>query len=241
MAKDRIFAQPLEKIGDFKFDENVASVFDDMIRRSIPIYEKIIFMLRILAGHYVKPNSNCYDLGCSLGASALSIAGGITQPDCKVFAVDLSEPMIRRCCDNVATVKPPTPVVVMCDDIRNIAIEKASMVVLNFTLQFLPPEDRDELLKKIYDGMLPGGVLVLSEKITHDNPVTRELLIDIYHDWKRSNGYSDMEVSQKRTALENVLKLDTMPYHLERLEKIGFKDCAQWFQCFNFASILAFK
>ncbi|MBN2640604.1 MAG: carboxy-S-adenosyl-L-methionine synthase CmoA, partial [Victivallales bacterium] len=155
--------------------------------------------------------------------------------------VDISEPMIQRCRKNVAVIKSKTPIEVLLEDIRNIQFQRASVVVLNFTLQFLPPEDREILLRKIYDGMLDGGVLILSEKITHENEFTRELLVDIYHDWKRSNGYSDMEVSQKRTALENVLKIDSLPTHIKRLETIGFKHCEQWFQCFNFISMLAFK
>lgn len=241
MAKDNIFAEPMEKIRDFRFDENVASVFADMIKRSIPGYENVIFMLRVLAERFAVADSNCYDLGCSLGASALSLQAGVKQSGCRIYAVDVSEPMIQRCRENVAAIKSAPPIEVLLEDVRNIQFQRASVVVLNFTLQFLPPEDREILLKNIYDGMLDGGVLILSEKITHENEFTRELLVDIYHDWKRSNGYSDMEVSQKRTALENVLKIDSLPSHIKRLEAIGFKHCEQWFQCFNFISMLAFK
>lgn len=241
MVKDNIFAQPLKKIEDFKFDEKVASVFANMIKRSVPGYENIIFMLRILAERFAAPNSNCYDLGCSLGASALSLQAGITQPGCKIFAVDNSEAMIKRCRENVAASHLATPIEAVCNDIRDIKFENASIVVSNFTLQFLPVADRKDLLQKIYNGMTDGGVLILSEKITHDNEFTRDLLIDIYHAWKCSNGYSQMEVSQKRSALENVLIPETFDAHRKRLYDIGFKHCEQWFQCFNFISMVAFK
>ncbi len=241
MKKDQIFAQPLDKVSGFKFDDKVASVFADMIKRSVPGYENIVFMLRVLAERFVVADSNCYDLGCSLGASALSLQTGIKQPGCRIYAVDNSQAMIERCRENVAAVPSPVTIETVCADIRDIEFTRASVVVLNFTLQFIPPADRDALLRKIYDGMLPGGIVVLSEKITHDNPFTRELLIDIYHDWKRSNGYSDLEVSQKRTALENVLFPETFDAHRARLERIGFQHCEQWFQCFNFISMVAFK
>ncbi len=241
MEKDRIFAQPLDKVSGFRFDDRVAAVFADMIKRSVPGYENIVFMLRVLAERFAVAESNCYDLGCSLGASALSLQAGIRHPGCRIYAVDNSAAMIARCSENVAASTLPTPIETVCADIRDIEFSRASVVVLNFTLQFLPVADREALLRKIYDGMLPGGIVVLSEKVTHDNPFTRDLLIDIYHDWKRNNGYSDLEISQKRTALEDVLIPETLAVHRERLASIGFKHCEQWFQCFNFISMVAFK
>ena len=240
MTRDNIFATINDNGGDFKFDDKVSAVFADMIRRSVPGYENIISMLSTLAARFATPDSNCYDLGASLGASAIAIRNGIKAPGCRIFAVDNSPHMIAKCRENTASSSLPTPIETICDDIRNIQFTRASIVVLNFTLQFLPTQDRLPLLAKIRQAMLPGAVLVLSEKITHHNPFTRQLLIDVYHDWKRSNGYSDLEISRKRSALENVLIPETIDSHRERLQLAGFSHSEQWFQCFNFISILAF-
>ena len=115
------------------------------------------------------------------------------------------------------------------------------MVVLNFTLQFITPEQRTELINRIAKNLVPGGLLVLSEKVTDQDNVCKELLIDLHHDFKRANGYSELEIAQKRTALENVMRPDSLSCHQERLTNAGFSHIAPWFQCFNFLSIVAIK
>lgn len=239
--KDNIFAQPLQTAEDFKFDDKVADVFPDMIKRSIPGYENVIIMSGLFAERFAQPDSNCYDLGCSLGATTLSMRARISQPGCRIIAVDNSESMVSRCRKIIDSNDSQVPVSVIQADIRNVDYQKNSLTVINFTLQFLPVEDRLPLLRKIYDSMLPGAALILSEKITFEDRENSELFIDIYHAWKAHNGYSEMEIRQKRNALENVMKPDTVRVHRERLAAAGFKRCEIWFQCFNFISLAAFK
>ncbi|WGW01502.1 carboxy-S-adenosyl-L-methionine synthase CmoA [Vibrio sp. YMD68] len=239
--KDAIFSAPIDKIGDFTFDERVAEVFPDMIQRSVPGYSNIISAIGMLAERFVKPHSNIYDLGCSLGAATLSMRRHIQQEGCTIFAVDNSAAMIERCKLHVNAYRSDTPVQVIEADIREIAIEDASIVVLNFTLQFLSPEDRYALLKKIHTGLRPGGILILSEKYVFDDDNANELLIDLHHDFKRANGYSELEVSQKRSAIENVMRPDSIDTHKKRFNKIGFSSSEVWFQCFNFGSMFAIK
>lgn len=239
--KDTIFAAPIEKLGDFTFDESVAEVFPDMIQRSIPGYSNIITAIGMLAERFVKADSNVYDLGCSRGAATLSVRRNIHQPNVKIIGVDNSPPMVERCRRHINAYHSDVPVEILCDDIRNIAIHNASMVILNFTLQFLPTEDRLSLLEKIYHGLNPNGVLVLSEKFRFTEEKINALLIDLHHQFKRANGYSELEVSQKRTALENVMRTDGIDLHKVRLKNIGFSQVELWFQCFNFGSMIAIK
>lgn len=239
--KDSIFSSPIDNIGNFSFDENVVEVFPDMIQRSVPGYSNIVSAIGMLAERFVKPNSTIYDLGCSLGASTLSIRRNIRQEGCKIISVDNSKAMVERCKLHVNAYRSDTPVDVIEADIREIEITDASMVVLNFTLQFLSPEDRQSLLEKIYAGLRPGGLLILSEKYVFGDQSANELLIDLHHDFKRANGYSELEISQKRSAIENVLIPDSIPQHKERLKDIGFSNVEVWFQCFNFGSMFAIK
>ncbi len=239
--KDTIFSAPIDKIGDFTFDERVVEVFPDMIQRSVPGYSNIISAIGMLAERFVKPNTQVYDLGCSLGAATLSIRRHIQQEGCNIIAVDNSHAMVERCKLHVNAYRSDTPVDVIEADIRDIEISNASMVVLNFTLQFLSPEDRYSLLEKIYAGLRPGGILIVSEKFVFDNESAHELLIDLHHDFKRANGYSELEISQKRSAIENVMLPDSIELHKERFAKLGFSSFEVWFQCFNFGSMFAIK
>jgi tRNA (cmo5U34)-methyltransferase len=240
-SKDAIYSLPQQQINDFQFDQSVAEVFPDMIQRSIPGYNTIIDSIGQLAGLYAQDKSQIFDLGCSLGAASIAIRRYIKAQDCKIIAVDNSPAMIDRCKLHLQAFKSDTPVEVICDDLQNIKIHDASMVVMNFTLQFIPPDQRLQILSTIYQGLKPGGILVLSEKLSHDTSSGNELLIDLHHEFKRRNGYSELEISQKRTALENVMLIDSFETHQKRLKKAGFSDVVMWFKCFNFASLVATK
>lgn len=239
--KDSIYAHPLGDISAFKFDEKIVTVFPDMIQRSVPGYSTIITAIGLLAKYYAQPNSNCYDLGCSLGAATLAMRDQINAENCQIIAVDNSTAMVATFKQTLAQLPAVNPIEVMCSDICEIAIQNASFVVLNFTLQFIPIEDRLQLLTTINNGLLPGGLLVLSEKLSSDDPRQNSLQTEMHHLFKKINGYSELEISQKRTALENVLIPESFRQHQERLTQAGFSSAEIWFQYFNFASIIAFK
>ncbi|AML58295.1 tRNA (cmo5U34)-methyltransferase [Serratia rubidaea] len=239
--RDTLFSAPIDKLGDWTFDERVAEVFPDMIQRSVPGYSNIISMIGMLAERFVQPNSQVYDLGCSLGAATLSMRRNISVADCKIIAVDNSPAMVERCRRHIDAFRADTPVEVIEADILDINIENASMVVLNFTLQFLEPADRLRLLQQVYRGLRPGGALVLSEKFSFEDAPVGELLFNMHHDFKRANGYSELEISQKRSMLEHVMLTDSVEAHKARLQQAGFEHAEVWFQCFNFGSLIALK
>ena len=240
-AKDRIYADPRAVIADFAFDEQVAEVFTDMINRSVPGYGTIISMIALLAARCVTPGSRCYDLGCSLGAASLAIARGVGRTPCRIVAVDNSTAMLDRARRILAALDTSPPIDLVCADAMDVVIEAASMVVLNFTLQFVPLELRKQLLQAIQRGMNPGGMLVLSEKIALPDADAQGIFTELHHGFKMAQGYSELEIGQKRAALEKVLLPETLEQHVQRLREVGFGTVEVWFQCFNFVSILALK
>ncbi len=240
-TKDSIYANPIPGITEFKFDDTVANVFPDMISRSVPGYQAMISAIGLLAGRFAQNNSLCYDLGCSLGAATLSMRHQIQADSCRIIAVDNSQAMLTGFKKVLAGDQASIEVDVVCSDIRDIVIADASVVVLNFTLQFIPVADRLVLLEKIYQGLLPGGILLLSEKLKFDDPRQQELQTEMHHAFKKAQGYSDLEISQKRSALENVLIPETFAEHKNRLSVAGFSSTEVWFQYFNFASMIALK
>jgi len=236
-SRDRLFDRH-GPVGDFVFDAAVARVFPDMISRSVPGYAAIINMIELLTGMHAQPGTRLYDLGCSLGASSIAMARGLMHSDCRIIAVDNAPAMLERAREHSAELGAPE-VEFRLADIRDVAIDSASVVVLNFTLQFLPREDRGVLLQRIREGLRPGGVLILSEKIAGDTPEADAALVAMHHAFKRQQGYSDLEISQKRSALEQVLLPETLGTHRQRLRDVGFTRAHTWFQCFNFVSIVA--
>jgi tRNA (cmo5U34)-methyltransferase len=239
--RDTLFAGPVAEIAGFRFDEDVVAVFPDMIKRSVPGYQTIIAMTGTLAERYAQANSNCYDLGCSLGASTLAMRRAINVTNCRIVAVDNSPEMIKRCKAILSAESSNVPVDLIRADILDSTIVDASMVVMNFTLQFIAPTLREKLIQEIYRGLKPGGIFILSEKIAFADQHLNELMVDLHHSFKRANHYSDLEISQKRTALDNVLLPETLTKHRARLHDAGFNKVEPWFQCFNFASLLAIK
>lgn len=223
--------------GDFVFDDTVAAVFPDMIQRSVPGYPAIINMIQLLAERHAQAGSVLLDLGCSLGASTVALANGAHTMACRVVGVDNAPAMLERAAALTGVEYPN--IEWLCADIRDVDVEDASVVVLNFTLQFVAPGDRLPLLQRIRRGLRPGGILILSEKIAGADAAEDEILVAMHHAFKRANGYSDLEISRKRTALENVLIPESLVCHRKRLVDAGFGRSDLWFQCFNFVSLVA--
>jgi len=240
---DRLFAQPLEQVPDFVFNEDVVRVFPDMIKRSVPGYPTIVENLGVLAARFAQPHTALYDLGASLGAVTQSLRRHVRSDGCRVIAVDNSAAMVERCRQYLTAqdsmFQELLPVQVLEADILALPFEPASVVAMNFTLQFIAPDQRGALLARIRQALLPGGALVLSEKLRFADQQAQDLLNELHLDFKRANGYSELEIAQKRSAIENVMRPDTLETHQERLLAAGFSKVVPWFQCLNFASLIA--
>mgnify|MGYP006422392025 FL=1 len=236
--RDKLFEANID-IADFRFDKDVVEVFDDMVRRSVPGYDSMIQMIGLIARMYGQDNTNYYDLGSSTGAISLAIALNNKHQKNTFFAIDNSEEMVSKCKQNLES--KIDNLQATCADINQIHIENASIVVLNLTLQFIDVKDRSNLIKKIYEGLNPGGVLIISEKIHFEDKETQDQITNLHIDFKKENGYSELEIANKRQAIENVLITDTKAIHIERLKDSGFKDTSCFFQCLNFVSFLSVK
>ena len=240
---DRIYATPQEQVADFVFNEAVVRVFPDMIKRSVPGYPTIVENIGVIASQFAQPHSALYDLGCSLGAVSQALRRHVQAEDCRVVAVDNSSAMVERCREYLhaqdSMFQELLPVEVLEADICQLDFQPASVVALNFTLQFIPREQRRDLLARIRQTLLPGGALILSEKLRFADSEEQQLLTDLHIAFKRANGYSELEIAQKRSAIENVMKPDSLEEHRERLLAAGFSKVIPWFQCLNFASLIA--
>lgn len=240
---DRLFSAALDQVPDFTFNEDVVRVFPDMIKRSVPGYPTIVENIGVLAARFAQPDTLLYDLGSSLGAVTQALRRHVRSDGCRVLAVDNSAAMVERCAEYLkaqdAMYQELLPVQVLEADITALELQPASVVAMNFTLQFIEPSARLALLGRIRQALVPGGALILSEKLRFEDADEHALLTDLHIAFKRANGYSELEIAQKRSAIENVMKPDSLEEHRKRLEAAGFSKVVPWFQCLNFASLIA--
>lgn len=241
MSEDKVFNDKLESIGDFNFGEKVAAVFDDMLYRSVPFYQEIQRMITELALDFAVDGTNVYDLGCSTGTTLLNLNRHIGNR-VKFFGVDYSEEMLVKCREKLSENNFSGEYELICADLnKGIHIENASVIVMVLTLQFIRPLYREKIVESIFRGMNDNGCLILVEKVMGEDSLFNRLFIKYYYDMKKRSGYSDLEIAQKREALENVL----IPYKLlenrELLLKQGFRYCDAFFKWYNFSGLVAVK
>jgi tRNA (cmo5U34)-methyltransferase len=241
MPKDTLYKNHRDRVAPFAFTKEVAAVFDDMLVRSIPGYSELIGRQAQVCRRYLQPESCLYDLGCSHGNLGIRLLEAPPEMAFTIRAVDNAPAMLARYRSRLEGRPQSERVDLICADLLDVEIRQASVVVINFTLQFLPREARDRLLRRVHDGLLPGGVLLFSEKTVHCDPSLAELQIDFYHRFKTENGYSELEISQKREALEHVLLPDTVAAHEARLSQAGFRCWDIWQKWFNFTSWIVLK
>jgi tRNA (cmo5U34)-methyltransferase len=239
--KDRIYANKQDKVDKFVFDQNVAGVFQDMIERSVPGYTALNQLLPIVANQFIQENSNVYDLGCSLGEASIAIAKTALYQNIKIHAVDNSIAMIEQLENNLKALKLNIPIKLLHKDVVNTVVENSSFVVLNYTLQFIDRSKRDILIKNIQSGLVDRGALLISEKIRYEDEQEDQIMQQLHENYKRQNDYSEMEISQKREALEDVLVRDTHDQHVKRLKNAGFSKVSILTKYLNFVSYLAVK
>ena len=244
MAKDRIFSEQTQMIGDFNFGEKTAAVFEDMLDRSIPQYRELQRMLGELAAEFAVPDTNVYDLGCSNGITLQTLSSAIAGVGKSVHlvGVDYSDAMLKRAQERFAGQPADRqPELILADLNQGFLVENASVVVLNLTLQFIRPLFRDRLVRGICDGLRDNGCLIVVEKVLGNDSLFNRLFIQFYYDMKRRNDYSEMEIAQKREALENVLIPYRIDENFELFKRNGFHSVDIFFKWYNFAGLIAAK
>ena len=241
MSQDQIFTEPRDHLVDFAFDDTVAEVFPDMIRRSVPGYEFVIPMSGLLAARHASGQSDplIYDLGCSLGATSMATLrawDGLQQEArLKIEAVDSSEAMLTKARNLISDER----IIFVQADITEYPLQSCAAILLNYVLQFVDPGARLNLLRRLREATGRDGALLVSEKVRFKDPELDAFNTSAHLDFKRANGYSELEISQKRSALENVMVIDTIEEHLDRFETAGFGNTRIWYQCLNWVSFLA--
>ena len=239
--KDEVYREDQETVADFTFGEKVVSVFDDMVGRSVPFYDEMQRMVMEMATDFAMPGTNVYDLGCSTGTTMLNLAPHVPA-DVTFIGVDNSHNMLKRCAAKLKEHNFKGRSELMYADLNEgLEIKNASMVLMVLSLQFVRPLYRDRLIAQIYEGLNENGCLILVEKFLGEDSLFNRLFIRYYYDMKKRNGYSEMEIAQKREALENVL----IPYkpleNREMLLRAGFRYVDSFFKWYNFGGIIAVK
>jgi tRNA (cmo5U34)-methyltransferase len=241
MKKDTIYSEKKDNIPPFEFNEDVAQVFDDMLQRSVPLYRETVQRQAQMTVKYYQKGTRIYDLGCSNGNYGMQLLFEMRGREFEMIAVDNSESMLLAYKKRLEDKIKNKNIKLECKNIQDVKIKNASVVIINLTLQFLPIELRERLIKNIHGSLLPNGVLLITEKIIHKEKEFAALHQEFYCRFKKENGYSDLEISQKRDALENILISETIEDHLRRFKDAGFKKIDVWQKWFNFAAFICRK
>jgi len=239
-AADAIYATPKPMVTDFNFGAETTAVFDDMLHRSVPFYDEIQRLIEELAGDFAVDGTNVYDLGCSTGATLRCLCR--IEQDVTIIGIDSSSSMLATADEELQRARVTKRYALHNQDLhQGLVIENASVVVMSLVLQFVRPLYRERLLRTVYDGLNPRGCVLLVEKVLEEETLLNRLFIKHYYDFKRRNGYAEIEIAQKREALENVL----IPYRLEEnremLRAVGFRHPEIFFKWYNFCGLLAVK
>ena len=244
MARDEVFDHTAARGGDFQFNAEVANVFDDMLVRSVPFYLEQQGLIAEIAKRFVLPDSLVVDLGCSTGTTLIRFAN-LLDSSVKLVGYDNSEPMLIRARRNATELGISDRIAFSYGDFNenfdDLVIENASVVTICWTLQFVRPLYRDRLIRKIYEGMADGGVLIVTDKVLSNDANMNRTFIDFYYDFKRRNKYSEEEIAKKREALENVLIPYRLDENFELFRRNGFSTVETFFQWYNFAGFLCVK
>lgn len=226
---------------DFAFSERVVEVFDDMLDRSIPFYSQVIQASADLLAAFVTPDDTIVDLGCATGTTLLEFSRLLKERQLSYIGIDNSQAMLDKGRLKVEMYSKQGTISFIEGDVTTIDLHDVGAFILNYTLQFIRPMLRQEFLRRLWDQLRPGGVVILSEKTISHDPLLNRKYIEMYHQFKRRKGYSELEIAKKREALENVLIPFSLQENKEMLQKAGFSSIEVFFQWFNFASIVAIK
>ena len=233
---DKVFTKPIKK--QFEFDEEVAAVFDDMLERSVPFYKESQKITEFFALKRLNDGGVLYDLGSSTASLLINISKKLT---CKaeLIGLDNSEAMLKRAKNKCKAFG--VDVTLENADILEYDYKKADVFVSNYTLQFIRPLVREELVKKIADSLEDEGIFIFSEKVISHHSKLNKDLIECYYDFKKEQGYSEFEIVQKREALENVLVPYSEDENIKMAKNCGFSHCEVVFRWANFATFIAIK
>jgi tRNA (cmo5U34)-methyltransferase len=243
--KDKLYVHPMKHIKSFVFNKDVAEVFDDMAERSIPFYKEVQQMVTNLAVTFFQSGTNIYDLGASTGTTSILLEKKLKESgakDYRIIAVDSSGAMCRKAREKINTTLNGTDnIKVIQKDIRGMGTENCSVAILNYTLQFIPPLQREALIYRIFSSLVHNGILLVSDRVSQGHTDISRIFMEYYYDYKRNRSYTDLEISQKREALENVL----IPYSFQEGVKLfkgsGFSSVDIFFSWYNFTSFLCIK
>ena len=235
--KDRVFTKEIDK--KFEFDESVASVFDDMLSRSVPFYKQVQDLVIDLINLNAKDGNKLIDLGCSTAKFLLEL-NSKSKAKLELIGIDNSKPMLeqaqKKCiaygADNIK---------LDFADIKEYPLNNFDFIIANYTLQFIRPIKRPKIVEKIYKGLNDGGLFIFSEKVVFEDKKLDKQIIELYYNYKKEQGYSEYEITKKREALENVLIPFTIKENIQMCKDAGFKEVHTIFQWGNFVTFVGVK
>jgi len=220
---------------NWKFNGEVVELFDKHISRSVPLYKEGHDLICDMSDFFIKPDSLCYEIGCSTGTLILKLAAhNQTKPEARFVGIDIEKDMIEKAQDKASKTKGLN-VSFIADDVTQLELDSADLIVCYYTVQFIKPSVRQKLIDRLYEKLNWGGALLLFEKVRGADARFQDILCALYNDYKIREGYSADEIIAKSRSLKGVLEPFSTQGNLDMLKRAGFVDIntVQKYLCFE--------
>ena len=234
MINKKIFA----KNASWTFEKNIAKSFDYHINKSIPIYREFQWLALQLSDYYIKNDSLIYDIGCSTGKFLKLLANRHeNKKKIKFIGLDIVKNMIKH-----AKLKNNhKKITYLIKDLNKYKFQKTDLFISFYTIQFIHPKKRQELINRIFKSLNWGGAFFFIEKVRSYDARTQEQLTNIYEEFKINNGFTLKEIVNKKHSLKGVLEPFSSNANIQMLKRSGFKDINSVGKFINFEFFLAIK
>jgi len=219
--------------------ENIADVFDDHVRKSVPLYDLGHELTCHVGDFFLPPNATVVELGTSTGALAKKFLDHSTaRSDIRYVAYDRVDSMLERARTRCGS---DPRIEFLNDDVATAAFPRSNLIIAYYTLQFVHPRSRQDVFTKMYDSLEWGGAALVFEKVRAPDARFQDMAMQLYHEFKLVQGFDEGEILNKQRSLKGVLEPFSTQGNIELLRRAGFVDIMTVLKYVCFEGFLAIK
>jgi tRNA (cmo5U34)-methyltransferase len=225
------------KTGAWSFGGKVPNKFESHIAKSVPLYLEGHQIIVRLSDYFLKEESVCYDIGCSTGNLLNKISQHTNKKKIKLYGIEKEKSMYKYASSKIKEKN----IKFINKDFRSIATKKSDLIISYYTLQFINPSIRQNILTKIFKTLNWGGAFIMFEKIRGNDARFDNMLNSLYLDFKEDNKLSVKDILLKSKSLRGVLEPFSDSGNLGLIKRAGFKDVQTIMQSLCFKGYLCIK
>jgi tRNA (cmo5U34)-methyltransferase len=225
------------KNANWKFNGSMVEHFEEHVKKSVPLYLEGHQLITKLSDYFVKDDSICYELGSSAGTLTHKLAQHHAFRGAKFIGIEIEEDMVEKAKELYSAPN----LSFICDDMNTVELQKADLIVSYYTIQFIHPKLRQQLIDKIYNTLNWGGAFIMYEKVRANDARFQDIISNLYMEYKLDQGYTPKEIIAKAKSLKGVLEPFSTEGNIDMLKRAGFVDILSVQKYMNFEGFLVIK